>query len=417
MVNDITLEKISIDQKDFSDNLNNDFGIQDTQVIASNDLQNFLLSSPDEVKNIQEEKRKQEEEVRKLHENEKQNEKQNSNVIKTPESVQAKPDGKDALEDILYNTGDNNQQPNNIEDKNSDDSDDSEEDRYTVLGKDLMNLGIFTKNSEEETIENLEIKTPEEFRDRWNTEKKKGAIDILDNFLSQKGDRYREMFDAVFVNGIEPEDYLNSFVKIDSISNLDLTNEDNQAKIVRSYYKSLNWDDTKVENKIQKLKDYGDLEEEATSFKEVLINKEKETLANKQKIENENKRLQEEKDIESSRTITRILNQKLKEQEFDGIPLTEREIQEDIAYQVNKPYRLQNGNLITQYEKDLMELNRPENQEDKTKLGLLLRRKLKLSSVKINTISKKSDALFTLSTKNSKDQKQKGKGEVKSFFS
>ena len=278
-----------------------------------------------------------------------------------------------------------------------------------------MRLGVFTKSSEDESEENLDIKTPEQFLERFNLEKKKGAIGILDNFLNQFGEDYRKMFDAVFVNGVKPQDYLQAFTKIESFSNLDLADENNQERVMRAYYKELKWDDERINNKIQKLKDYGDLEDEANSYHEVLLNKEKETAAQIEQKKIDEQKQEKERDLATTKSFQRILSEKLKTQEIDGVPLTQKDAEEVLAYLTNKPYKLASGEKLTEFDKDLLELNRPENHELKIKLGLLLRKKLDLTSVKKTTISKKSDALFTLSTKNAKQKDSKEK-EIKSFF-
>jgi hypothetical protein len=222
------------------------------------------------------------------------------------------------------------------------------------------------------------------------------------------------MFDAVFVNGVAPGEYLDNFAKVEAFSNLDMTSEANQERVVRSYFKQLKMPEDKIEIKIQKLKDYGDLEEEATSYHEVLLNKEREAGAKLEESKVREKQEEREKELSTLNSYKRILAEKLKAQEIDGIPLTQKDADESLAYMSHKKYKLDSGELLTEYDKDLMELNRPENHELKIKLGLLLRKKLDLSSVKKTTISKKSDALFTLSTKNSKAKSTEK--EIKSFF-
>jgi phosphoglycolate phosphatase-like HAD superfamily hydrolase len=401
----VPMEKISLSGNDFADNLeNNNFGIEDTQLLASTDLQNFLLSSPDEIKKVEDEK-KIEEALPPKKEEKKVEEKK----------IEEKPSGKKALENILFDNEEEEEQQrqNNTSEKITNPEEGSDE-TYNTLSKDLLRLGVFSKNSEEETEETIDIKTPEDFLERFSLEKKKGAINILDNFLSQFGDDHRKMFDAVFVNGVNPQEYLQSFTKIEAIKDLDLTDEANQERVVKSYYKGLKWDDAKIENRITKLKDYGDLEDEAKSYHEVLLNKEKEVAATLEKQKVEEIQKNKEKDIAAKKSYQRILAEKLKAQDFDGLPITQKDAEETVEYMSEKKYKLANGELLSEYDKDLMELNRPENHELKIKLGLLLRKKLDLTSVKKTTISKKSDALFTLSTKNAK-QPSKEK-EIKSFF-
>lgn len=426
----VSMEKFSLNSGDFADDLgSNDFGIQDTQVLASKDLQNFLLSDPDDVKNLEDDDAEKAEKLRKqqeaLKKQQQQSQQQNQpsddegdegKQKQTTKKKEEKPDGKDALENILFGKQDENQEGDEgkaAPGKETSTNDD-EDNTYTTLGKDLLRLGVFSKNSEEESEETLEIKTPDEFLERFNLEKKKGAINILDNFLGQFGEEYRKMFDAVFVNGVKPQEYLQSFAKVEAIKGIDLTSEDNQERVVRAYYKNLKWDDAKIETKIQKLKDYGDLEDESKAYHEVLLNREKEQAEALELKKQQEAQEAKDKEAATVKSYQRILNEKLKAQEIDGIPLTQKDSEETLKYLTEKKYKLQSGELLSEFDKDLLELNRPENHELKIKLGLLLRKKLDLTSVKKTTISKKSDALFTLSTKNAK-QNPKEK-EVKSFF-
>ncbi len=415
----VSTEKVSLSFGDFDeaqDTQSNSFGIQDTKLLAGNELQNFLFKDPDDVKENTPNTSQQSQEKQKStqQKSETQEDIKNKNQQTQTQTEEEKPDPKDILDNILFDKTDKT----STETKNENPKDtpqSADDDTYNTLARDFLRLGVFTKNSDEETEENIAVKTPEEFLERFSFEKKKGAISIIDNFLSQFGDDYRKMFDAVFVNGVKPHEYLSSFSKIEAISGIDLSTEGNQERIVRAYYKGLKWDDNKIEGRIQKLKDYGDLEDEAKTYQEVLLNKEKEQAAELEKQKLEEIQKTKDKEISQKKSYHRILAEKLKAQDLDGIPLTEKDAAATLEYLTDKKYKLQSGELLSEFDKDLLELNRPENHELKVKLGLLLRKKLDLSSIKKKTISNKSDALFTLSTKNAKQQGSKEK-EVKSFF-
>jgi len=418
----VSLEKISLSGSDFADDLGN-FGIQDTQVLANKDLNKFLLSDPDTVKDVDDEEEEQKQQTQQKQQQKPQQKQQAFDEDEDEETPltrkqsqkkekEEKPNGKDFLDKYVFGDGDEDTSEQNVDPKDAPQSGD--DDTYSTLAKDLMRLGVFSKNSDDESEENLTIKTPEEFLERFSLEKKKGAISILDNFLSQFGDDYRQMFDSVFVNGMKPQEYLQSFAKMEAINSLDISSENNQERIVRAYYKNLKWDDNKIENRIQKLKDYGDLEDEAKSYQEILLNKEKEQLAETERKKQEELLEAKNKEINTKKSLQRVLGEKLKTQEFDGIPLNDKEAQAALEYMTDKKYKLPSGELLSEYDKDLLELSRPENHELKVKLALLLRKKLDLKDVKKTTISKESGKLFNLSTKNAKNnQKEK---EVKSFF-
>lgn len=411
----IQLEKVALGHGDFSQDLDdNQFGIQDTQLVATKELNKFLLSDPDDIKKLEED-----EDEKKSTQQQQQQQESPEEKLKKEAAEKARKekeaDGKSALESVLFTEEDEQKQKTDTT-PGKPDKTGNEDDTYVTLGKDLLRLGVFSKNSDEETEETIDLKTPEEFLERFQLEKKKGAIGILDNFLGQFGEDYRKMFDAVFVNGVKPEDYLNSFAKIEAISSLDLTSETNQERVVRAYYKGLKWDDTKIEAKIAKLKDYNDLEDEAKTYHTVLLDKEKEQVEALEKSKQDEVLKNKEKEIAAKKSFQRILAEKLKTQDFDGLPVTQRDVEETIEYMSEKKYKLASGEQLSEYDKDLLELNRPENHELKVKLGLLLRKKLDLSTVKKTTISKKSDALFTLSTKNAKSASTSKEKETKSFF-
>ncbi len=415
------MEKINLNSSDFSEGLDNNFGIEDTQLLASKDLQSFLMSDPGDIKNIEEEAKK-EKEAKELKDKEDLQRQQRAQ--ETPEQKVARElaekkakddkedEGKNFLDQLLLS---DDKDPNKTPTKSDQTPNNSDDDTYTTLSRDLLRLGVFSKNSEEETEDNIDVKTPEQFLERFSTEKKKGAINILDGFLSQFGDDYRKMFDSVFVNGVKPQEYLQSFAKIEAIKGLDLSNEGNQERVIRAYYRDLKWDDAKIDARITKLKDYGDLEDEAKTYHEVLLTKETEAATNLEKEKLEETQKQKDKELTILKSYQRILSEKVKGQEIDGIPLTQKDSEEVLDYLTQKKYKLVSGELLSEFDKDLMELNRPENHEIKIKLGLLLRKKLDLTSIKKTATSKKSEVLFNLSTKNAKDSKSEKK-EVRSFF-
>jgi hypothetical protein len=428
-MDDFQMEKVTLDSE-FTHGI--DFGIQETQVLAGNELNKFLLSDPNDVKTLEQENKDKEEsdrlakekEEKEKAEKEKQSKQQQNQIgDKSKEKLDKQEQGKQALDGLLFgeeneDDADNNENKNQNQNNQNQQNQTQDDDTYSTLSKDLLRLGVFSQLSDEETEETIKeaVKTPEQFLERFSLEKKRGAVNILEQFLGQFGEDYRKMFDAVFANGVKPDEYLQSITKIDSISNVDLAVEDNQVKVLKNYYRGLKWDDQKIEARIQKLRDYGDLEDEAKTYHEVILNKEKEQLDNLVKAkEAENQKIKE-KEENTKKSYQTILNNKLKDQEIDGVPLTQKDAQEVYKYMVDKPYKLPTGELLSEFDKDLLDLNKPENHELKIKLGLLLKKKLDLTAVKKTTISKKSDTLFTLATKNSKQQEAKNNSAPKSFF-
>jgi len=415
-------EKMSLGFGDFDENQGrNDFGIQDTKLLDAKALNTYLFNTdPDELQDTSKDQKPPVDTSK------------NSNPPKKQED-QTPPDNKQdtqkddpeakkkAFDDFIFDSkqdkkDDSQNQQQKIEQSqdNEPGNDEADDPTYQTLSKDLLRLGVFTKNSEDETEDTIDVKTPEDFLKRFSLEKKKGAIDILEGFLSQYGEDRRTLFDAIFVNGVDVQEYLQTFAKQEALGVVDLNIESNQERIVRAYYKGLKWDDAKIENRVQKLKDYGDLEDEAKSFHEVLLNKEKETAQEIERKKINEIKEKQDKEIATKKSLSRILTEKLKAQELDGIPLNEKEAAATLDYLTEKKYKLANGDLLSEFDKDLLELNRAENSELKLKLALLLRKKLDLGTIKKTAVTKKSDALFTLSAKNAKQSSKRE--EPKSFF-
>lgn len=412
--NNVPMEGITLDSSDFGQQL--DFGIQDTQIIGSKQLASFLTGevSPtnDPNKIVKNTEKDTTTDTNKPDSTIKTDTEKVDPKVESEKKIQEAGDKLNSFltqetvnPDQSQKTGDNQSTETN------NDAGEDDENTYSILSKDLLKLGVFTQ----EEGEDIDVKTPEEFLERFRDEQKRGAIDILDNFLSKFGEDYRRMFDAVFVKGVNPNEYLSSFTKINSVKDLNLEEENNQIKVLREYYRTLKMDEDQITARITKLKDYNDLADEAKMYHKILLEREsasEQELVSKKEKEIESRRQAEQSTMQS---YAEILNDKLKSKEFDGIPLTQKEAQEVFNYLSNKPYKLENGDLLSEFDKDILELNRPANHELKIKMALLLKNKLDLSGIKKTAASKKTDELFNLNIK--KDNKQnKERSQNKSFF-
>ena len=101
--------------------------------------------------------------------------------------------------------------------------------QFGALAKDLAKLGVFSVDEDEE----LNISTPEEFLDRFQEEKRRGAIDMVNNFIGQFGEDYQSAFQAIFVKGVDPKEYFGAYNNIVNFSEMDLSNESNQVTVIK----------------------------------------------------------------------------------------------------------------------------------------------------------------------------------------
>ena len=265
---------------------------------------------------------------------------------------------------------------------------------FTSLSRDLFKLGVFTNDEDDEEVA---ISTPEEFLERFQAEKKKGAIEVVNNFIGQFGEDYQQAFDAIFVKGVDPKEYFGTYNNIKSFAEMDLADETNQVAVIKQALSDQGFDPEDVTTEVERLKNYGDLETVATKHHKVLVKKE---AAKLQQMEQENeKRLQQQAAVKQQyvQNVQSVLQEKLKSKEFDGIPLNPKLAGELQDFLLVDKYKTASGETLTDFDKTILELKRPENHATKVKLGLLLKILEKdptLSTIQKTGITKKSNELF-----------------------
>ena len=276
----------------------------------------------------------------------------------------------------------------------NEDVDDVVESPFVSLSKDLFKLGVFTQDEDDE---DSVIETPEQFLEKFNAEKKKGAIEIVDNFIGQFGEDYQKAFDAIFVKGTDPKDYFGVYNNVVSFAELDLSVEDNQVKVIKQALTDQGFDNEDVTTEIERLRNYGDLETVASKHHKVLVKKE---AAKLQQMEQQSEQQLQQKTMVRNQYIQNVqsvLQDKLKSKEFDGIPLNPKLASELQDFLLVDKYKTQSGETLTDFDKTILELKRPENHAMKVKVGLLLKILEKdptLSTIQRSGVTKKSTQLF-----------------------
>jgi hypothetical protein len=276
----------------------------------------------------------------------------------------------------------------------SDEEDDDAINPFAAFSRDLFKLGGFTKDEDEEDVT---INTAEEFLERFESEKKKGASEIVENFIGRFGEDYQNAFTAIFVNGVDPKDYFGTYNAIQSFTDLDLSDEGNQIAIIKQTLADQDYDPEDITTEIERLKNYGDLESVAAKHHKVLVKKEAVKL---QKLEQEKAaQLQQQSAYKQqySNNVTSILQDKLKAKEFDGIPLNPKLATELQDFLITEKWKTNSGENLTDFDRTVLELKRPENHEMKVKVALLLKILEKdptLSTIQKSGVTKKTDSLF-----------------------
>ena len=295
------------------------------------------------------------------------------------------------------------------EDDSQEEPDSPDGNQFSALANDLFKLGVFTKDEDEDDVA---ISTPEEFLERFQTEKKKGASEIVENFIGQFGEDYQKAFEAIFVKGADPKEYFSTYNNVVSFAEMDLSSTDNQIKVVRQTLADQGFDEEDIDTEVERLQNYGDLENVATKYHKVLVKKEAQKL---QKIEEQAAvQLQQKQAVRNQyiNNVQNILQEKLKTKEFDGIPLSPKTASELQDFLLVDKYKTVSGETLTDFDKAILELKRPENHEQKVKVALLLKILEKdptLSTIQKTGVTKKSNQLFTeVARQVQKDKKSAG---------
>jgi len=331
--------------------------------------------------------------------------------IVPPKSVDGKTDeekldGQSMISDFLSDSDDDDDDDNGApaapaaakpaETSDDDDSDDdaSEGTQFTALSNDLFKLGVFTSEDGEEEAP---ISTAEEFLERFNNEKKKGASEMVQNFIGQFGEDYQEAFEAIFVKGVNPKEYFGTYNQVVNFAEMDLSDEANQVRIMKQALSDQGFDQEDVETEVERLKNYGDLESVATKHHKVLVKKE---AAKLQQMEaNAEQELRQKQAIKNQyiTNVQSILQDKIKNKEFDGIPINPKLAGELQDFLLVDKWKTPTGETLTDFDRAILDMKKPENHEMKVKLGLLMKMLEKdptLSTIQRTGVTKKSNQLF-----------------------
>ena len=374
------------------------FSIENTMEMGMGnaDLLNDLMSpetatsSPDDIKDIKDEPAP---------------EKKASKQAPAQEEAKKDEESKVNIQDFLYGSNDDDTEdeeetpvPTKKKEEapvaESDEEEEQEVSQFAALSKDLLKLGVFSTDDDEEEIN---ISTPEEFLERFNAEKKKGAIEVVNNFIGQFGEDYQQAFEAIFVKGVDPKEYFGAYNNIQSFSEMDLSDESNQVAILKQALTDQGFDPEDVVTEVERLKNYGDLESVATKHHKVLVKKEAAKLA--QMEQQRETQLQQQAAVKQQyiSNVQTVLQDKLKAKEFDGIPIYPKLAGELQDFLLVDKYKTPSGETLTDFDRTILELKRPENHELKVKVGLLLKiieKDPTLSTIQKSGITKKSNELF-----------------------
>ena len=220
---------------------------------------------------------------------------------------------------------------------------------------------------------------------------------MVQNFIGQFGEDYQQAFEAIFVKGASPQEYFQTYNNVVNFAEMDLTQEKNQVTVMRQALADQGFDQEDIDTEVERLKNYGDLETVAGKHHKVLVRKEAQKLQDIEK--NAELQLQQKQMIKSQyvQNVQQVLQEKIKTKEFDGIPINPKLANELQDFLLVDKYKTASGETLTDFDKTILELKRPENHATKVKVALLLKILEKdptLSTIQKTGVTKKSDQLF-----------------------
>lgn len=279
-------------------------------------------------------------------------------------------------------------------DSDEDDNNDPVAGKFKALANDLLKLGVFTAEDDEDEID---VNSPEEFLERFQNEKQRGAVEMVNKFIGQFGEDYQQAFEAIYVKGVDPKEYFAAYNTIANFSEMDLSQESNQITIIKQALADQGFDDEDIDTEVERLKNYGDLENVAAKHHKVLVKKEAQKL---QQLEAQAEReLQQKAAIRNQyiNNVQSIIQEKLKTKEIDGIPFNPKLASELQDFLLVDKYKTNSGETLTDFDRTILELKRPENHAMKVKVALLLKileKDPSLSTIQKTGVTKKSNELF-----------------------
>jgi hypothetical protein len=396
------------------------FSIEETMTAGAGDQQLFNdLISPetvsgnaDDLKPVEEKKKEEIPEKKNIEKKtpEKKLPEKKEEIIPETEEDETKK-GQNAISSFLEKEGDEEEEEEEVIPEKKEKIEGEEEpepSKFNALAKDLFKLGVFTKEDDDDEPV---ISTPEEFLERFQNEGKKRATEALQTFIGKFGDDYQNAFDAIFVKGADPKEYFAAYNAAVDYAQMDMTKESNQEAVIRQALTDQGLDPEDVKTELERLKNYGDLETVAAKHHKVLVKKEALKL---QQIEQKAEEDSKQKTIIKNQYITNVQNvlqEKVKAKEFDGIPINSKLANELQDFLLVDRWKTSSGETLTDFDRAILELKRPENHANKVKLGLLLKIMEKdptLSVIQKSGITKKTNEIFSETAK----QVTKGKANV-----
>lgn len=180
------------------------------------------------------------------------------------------------------------------------------------------------------------------FQALWKAQADNTAREYLIEERSQFGDAANQLIDYL-KHGGTVDDFVSNYTQQLDVASIDVSDEDGQERIIKEYYKSLDWSDSKIKKHVERLKDSGESEfrEEAEDCKNKLV----------EAIEAERaEMIREQEEIAQDRRLrAEAFNKAVRDNIYKDADLAEREKKELDRFIYDYKYQDNNGNRYSEF--------------------------------------------------------------------
>lgn len=209
---------------------------------------------------------------------------------------------------------------------------------YKALGDFLVETGVW---KDFEGREDFEFSN-ESFQALWEAQAKNQVGELLNEERSQFGSVANQLIDYL-KHGGTVDNFVSNYTQEVDFKSIDTTEELGQEKVIKEYYKSLDWSDAKIKKHIERLKDAGDVDfkEEADDCKTKLV----------EAIESErDEMLKEQVKIDQDRKIQIYnFNKSIKKSIYEDENLADREKKDLEKFLFENKYQDKQGNKYPEF--------------------------------------------------------------------
>lgn len=215
---------------------------------------------------------------------------------------------------------------------------------YAGLTDFLIETGVFKDFEGKDKFEY----NAENFKTLWDAQAKNQVGELLNEERSQFGGAANQLIDYL-KDGGTVEDFTANYSQQLDISSIDTAEEDGQERVVREYYKSIDWTDAKIKKHIERLKDDTELKEEAEDCKTKLVNA----------IESERAEMLKEQELIAQDRKLRIenFNKSVRSEIYKDADLADREKKELDKFVFDYKFQDNQGNKYSEFAVKMGEIN------------------------------------------------------------